>query len=250
MASPLSTQTTDPQSQTSPAARRQLSEVLTVSVASPASPDAALPAFKQVYRPPREIQIASNDGAGAAHDMIPHGAPQDELPVSHCCAIQRSFSGSASPSIASPNSYSNEAHPRARAGRAVLGSSSANDNGHGAAAAPVFAPDGAILVRREQCGVAMDDECHSSTGSEAPELTRVQTDLAPLRILRDFEARTFGQPPSLHNLLPLAVPASAASSPRSLPQSPLGVSKPASAAAVNSHRCALAISYDPSFLLP
>ena len=78
--------------------------------------------------------------------------------------------------------------------------------------------------------------------------------MAPLRILRDFEARTFGPPPSLHNLLPLAVPASATSSPRSLPQSPLAHSRPTSAAALTSHRSATAIAWlsclRPMFCMP
>jgi hypothetical protein len=66
-----------------------------------------------------------------------------------------------------------------------------------------------------------------------------RSDLAPLRILRDFEARTFGPPASLHNVLPLALPASAASSPRTLPQSPLGASNLSSAAALHSRRYAI-----------
>ena len=171
--SPGSTSTpTGPRSQVpGAAASRPQSNVPTVSVASPRSPDASWPAFQQVYQPPKQSEV---DNSNAVHEAKSHGAALSELPVSHCCAMQRSFSGSASPaSAASPTGGNNNS----LRGRDQRGADVGSNSNQRVDATPASAHDDSVPVRREQCtaalgGVGGGDSMH---GSETADLVRVQT---------------------------------------------------------------------------
>jgi hypothetical protein len=151
------------------AVHRQQSNPLTVSVTALGSPAATRPDWRLNHR-----QGKNNSSDTAS----PRAAEESDLPVSHCCAVQRSFSGSASPASA-PASPAHCMHAALREPQAAR-SAENGDRGlrsHGFTRVPWLPlEDGSMLVSREQCSAALEPAAGVNTlGSDVAELARVQT---------------------------------------------------------------------------
>ena len=126
-----------------------------------------------MYQPPNEPEGGHEK---ATHEVQSQSEAQDELPVSHCCAIQSTFSGSASPASGASPSGGKGASPSSQLPVGADISSGASHDNHRAAGMTASAHDLSVPASREQHATAPDRrDSDSMHGSDTADLARVQT---------------------------------------------------------------------------